>query len=584
MEGEAEVGRMVQQPLRYVHTSSMQHFDTEKRILEAAIKAIDDSGGCIRTFRRVVENWEVRGLSPKRLDELSVAQSGLTLIAHACTNVSNGIAEFLLTLDLDFDNQDRFGRTALHHLSKAGIPGLVTTVIPKVKRKSSLDINGDCPLSLSIRQGNHSVTSLLIAAGTLAERIPQPSTEIPGVLPLPRTLLELAASRQDHQAVEALLGADADPNMSGEFVPLEAAILRGTSRSVELLLEAGAKIDMLEVDCLDCLKSAGAGEVSRVQISQAREKYYLLETFLRKGQLKRSKRTGPEFAQHTSAALAELLLAINMGDTATFEQSLNRWNNRNIRVGELRDFCEARIGELYGLNALMHAARVGAAGCLGFMLLCHPDLSLADSIGWTPLRYACKFGHCEVARILLEKSEQIDHCPGLGCTLLCLTAIYGHTDVGRLLIEAGANVDGKVLYNECSPLYWACTNNRTEMALLLLKKGADVNFSNRGQRPLARALKYGSVRTVTALLSAGASVNGVDRRTWIDLRWAYRKASANRDSTAAATMGEKTTYDVDDEVREPRGRSGVEWLDAVEKARLMVTKLKEQRQAHQPKV
>jgi hypothetical protein len=49
-------------------------------------------------------------------------------------------------------------------------------------------------------------------------------------------------------------------------------------------------------------------------------------------------------------------------------------------------------------------------------------------------------------------------------------------------------------------------------------------------------------------------------------------------------MGEKTTYDVDDEVRKPRGRSGVEWLDAVEKARLMVTKLKEQRQAHQPKV
>ena len=580
VEVEAEVGRIVQQPVRYVHKSSTQHLDTEIRLLEAAIKAIDDSGGCVRSFRRILKNWEGRGLSPKRLDELSVAHNGLTLIAHACKNISNGIIEFLLTLDLDFENQDRLGRTALHYLSKTGSIELVTTVIPKVKCKDSLDTSGDSALSLSIKHDNHGVTRLLIAAGASVEQKSGPSAETPGITSSPRTLLEIAASRPDHQAVETLLTAGADPNLRGELVPLEAAILHGAVRSVELLLEAGASITTLEVDHVDDLKTAGANKVFTFEVSQARDKHKLLENFLRRGQSKRSKQVSPEFAQHTNKALAEILHAINIDDNATFKQCLNRWNQRNILVGELRAFCEARIGELYGLNALMQAARVGAVGCLRLMLLCYPDLSLADNKGWTPLRYACRFGHYEVARVLLERCEHIDYCPGLGSTLLCVAAIHGHTDVGRLLIEGGATVDGKVLYNECSPLYWACTNNRMDMAMLLLKNGADANFSKRGRRPLARALKYGSISMVTALLSAGAFVDSVDRRTWVDLHLAYRKASSYGNSAAAATTGKYTTCDVDNKRREPEDRSGVGWLDAVEKFRLMVTKLKEKRQLY----
>ncbi len=82
---------------------------------------------------------------------------------------------------------------------------------------------------------------------------------------------------------------------------------------------------------------------------------------------------------------------------------------------------------------------------------------------------------------------------------------------------------------------------------------------------------------VTALLSAGASVSSVDGRTWIDLRLAYRKAMSH-----AETTSEDTALDAEDEVR--KKCSSGQWLDAMEKARLMVTKLKELKQLHQSTV
>jgi glycerophosphodiester phosphodiesterase len=75
----------------------------------------------------------------------------------------------------------------------------------------------------------------------------------------------------------------------------------------------------------------------------------------------------------------------------------------------------------------------------------------------TPLALACKFGHVDVARLLLSRGAQIDFCDDDGETPLHLAARHGHHKCVELLIRPTASTDGKnikaALLNVCDKLY-----------------------------------------------------------------------------------------------------------------------------------
>jgi uncharacterized protein len=174
----------------------------------------------------------------------------------------------------------------------------------------------------------------------------------------------------------------------------------------------------------------------------------------------------------------------------------------------------------------------------------------------TPLLYATREGHLEIARLLVERGAHLELADGNGITPL-LNAILNasffrvsrtgqsdHLKIANLLLDAGANVNAQDWYGE-TPL-WATVDLRNlelgregndrdirdeAFALIerLLRAGAAVNARTRefpherrytvaivgsvawvdltGQTPFLRAASAGDLRTMRLLLEHGADPN-----------------------------------------------------------------------------
>ena len=88
-----------------------------------------------------------------------------------------------------------------------------------------------------------------------------------------------------------------------------------------------------------------------------------------------------------------------------------------------------------------------------------------------------------------------------------------HDSVGIVNIEvvkqhlaAGTDVNTKDAIG-ATPLHWAASEGRKEVAELLIAKGADVNESSGGETPLHEAALFGHKEIVELLITAGADVN-----------------------------------------------------------------------------
>ena len=64
-------------------------------------------------------------------------------------------------------------------------------------------------------------------------------------------------------------------------------------------------------------------------------------------------------------------------------------------------------------------------------------LNVKDNFGWTPFMWACKNGHKDVVKLLLDNSERIDLNArnNFGTTAYMQAWYNGHKDVVKLLLE-----------------------------------------------------------------------------------------------------------------------------------------------------
>ncbi len=86
--------------------------------------------------------------------------------------------------------------------------------------------------------------------------------------------------------------------------------------------------------------------------------------------------------------------------------------------------------------------------------------------------------------------------------------IKGNIEAIKQHIKAGSNLDEKELAGGSSPLITACVFGKTEIALELIKAGADLNLTNNeGSTPLHTAAFFCRTEIVEALLENGADKN-----------------------------------------------------------------------------
>lgn len=128
------------------------------------------------------------------------------------------------------------------------------------------------------------------------------------------------------------------------------------------------------------------------------------------------------------------------------------------------------------------------------------DVNTGDKDNYTLLHMAIDFGNENAAKLLLSTE---------GCEVNCFTNFHeltpihfaaqdGRTNLVILLLDYGANIDS-VNSTNCTPLYFAVCGNHIETVKVLLSRGANVNIRDANHiSPLLQAVSIN--KTLTKLL------------------------------------------------------------------------------------
>jgi len=161
--------------------------------------------------------------------------------------------------------------------------------------------------------------------------------------------------------------------------------------------------------------------------------------------------------------------------------------------------------------------------------------------GATALHRAAQCGAIDIVEFLILKGADVNARTQCGSTPLGFAAAEGHTNIAALLLEKGAELDPKT--TGVTPLYVAvqfdhadtahflvdqgadlqirdergrtllhCAISNTNVAALFISKGIDVNArDNEGNTPLHSAALWNYKETVALLISKGADMNAKNK-------------------------------------------------------------------------
>jgi len=314
-----------------------------------------------------------------------------------------------------------------------------------------------------------------------------------------------AAMNGDLPVMYALLKKGADPNTPGAFgtPPLHWRVRVDDVESARRLLKAGADPNGLTergVTPLSLAIAAGDSQMVRLLLEAGAD---------------------PNYAEPSGET--GLMMAAQVGVLEVIEQLLGH----GARV-DARD-------PNYGQTALMFAARTGAADIVSALLRHGANPNVSTLVGKTPdfikPNSVPGFGYgVGIIRggVPADRGRR-EPVPG-GMTPLLYAARHDHVEVAKRLIAAGADVNAKEA-NGIWPLLMAISNDNMAVAQYLLTRGSHVNGQDwYGRSPLWEAVNVRNLyvhnatfkngidrgpvlELIRALLAAGADVNARTRET-----------------------------------------------------------------------
>ena len=156
------------------------------------------------------------------------------------------------------------------------------------------------------------------------------------------------------------------------------------------------------------------------------------------------------------------------------------------------------------------------------------DLNKLDKHGSLPLVQAMFCAKQEAALFLIEKGAQINKVDGNFITALRVAIFSNDRTMVQLLLEKGADPNQMDPNNNVPLLHLCAKKSRNDIAILLLKYGADVNKTeSEFGSPLCKAIRWGNQELVSVFVENGAKIitSGTNRQRPIPL--AYRLGRYN---------------------------------------------------------
>lgn len=322
------------------------------------------------------------------------------------------------------------------------------------------------PLYWAAERGFKETAEVLLAHGA--------KINCPGKIPL------IAAVSNCHkEVVEFLLAKGANVNAKDDcgHTPLDCAVFRGRKDLVELLFANGASVkDPLDdLDGRKGLRTAlhsaaekGDKDIVRLLLSKTFPDHVDAKG---KTPLERAAEKG-----HTD--VVELLLAHHAEHRGAW--SIAEENGHNETAALLRRYFPAsgllahiHPDAYYSIfSAISHAAWRGDNDATMSLLRLNPNAAhLTERTGMTPLHWAAKRGHREVAASLLAHGAEVNVKDSKGGTPLHRAAGESRKDIAELLLANMAEVGARDKRGQ-TPLHYAAEGGHTEMVELLLANGA----------------------------------------------------------------------------------------------------------------
>lgn len=317
--------------------------------------------------------------------------------------------------------------------------------------------------------------------------------------------LSTASKKGDTARIELLLKQGADPDVPGPFgtPALHWRVAEDDLPGARLLLKAGANPDApTERGITPLLLAIGNGNDQMVEL--------LLQSGAN--------------AKATGADGETLLMRAAEAGSARVVQLL-------LRHGAPVEAKESRFGQ----TALMFAARAGHADSVAVLLEAGARPQVATPVGPAPAfirpnsQAGFGFGVGIIRGGTPADRGRREPQPG-GLTPLHYAARQNHLEVAKLLLAAGADINAREA-NDITPLLMAVSNNSIATAHFLLEQGGNVNARDwYGRTPLWEAVNVRNLyvhnatfkngidrppvlKLIEALLAAGADVNARTKET-----------------------------------------------------------------------